>query len=246
MSGMIGVSTLCMLDSPLENVLETVSTFSHVEIICEGYHTNLEVLESYNYTVSFHAPFSDLNTASLNTAILKESLRQITDNIEHACKYNAEAVCIHPGHYSPLSIHFKEKAHEVHIQSLKKLAKKAEECNILLGIENMPYFPILCARTPEEVADILDKVDADNLRFTFDVGHANITGNVRQFLNLKEYMVTVHLHDNYGDRDTHLALGEGTVPLDVIKELADTRVIIEVNTYTDAVKSLDVLRTILS
>ena len=238
---MIGVSSLCMLHSSLEHVLETVTEFSHVEIICEGNHTNLDILESYNYTVSFHAPFSDLNTASLNKAILKESLRQITENIEKAHTYNAEAVCIHPGHYSPLSIHFKEKAHTVHIQSLKKLAKKAEECSVSLGIENMPYFPILCARTPEEVSKILSEVDSDSLGFTFDVGHANITGNVHQFLTLKEYITTVHLHDNSGDQDTHRALGEGTVPLDVIKELTEKKLIIEVNTYPDALKSLKVL-----
>ncbi|MBU7030556.1 MAG: sugar phosphate isomerase/epimerase, partial [Theionarchaea archaeon] len=176
--------------------------------------------------------------------ILKESLRQITENIEKANTYNAEAVCIHPGHYSPLSIHFKEKAHTVHIQSLKKLTRKAEECNVSLGIENMPYFPILCARTPEEVKKILSEVDSDSLGFTFDVGHANITGNVHQFLTLKEYITTVHLHDNHGDQDAHRALGEGTVPLDVIKGLTKKKLIIEVNMYPDALKSLKVLKTL--
>ena len=243
---MIGVSSLCMLHSGLEEFLETVdNTFSHVEIICEGAHTNLELLDSYNYTVSLHAPFSDLNTASLNKAILKESIAQVSDCIEQANTYNAEAVCIHPAHYSPLSIHFKERALKTHIQSLKTLAKKAEECNVLLGIENMPYFPILCAKTPEEIKTILEQVDSDYLRFTFDIGHANITGDVSQFLSLKDAVLTVHVHDNTGDQDSHLALGKGTIPLDIITQLKDALLVIEVYTYEDALTSLDILKTIL-
>lgn len=243
----VGVSSLCMLHATLETILEKVTdTFSHIEVICEGNHTDLEVLESYNVTVSFHAPFSDLNIASLNKAILKESLKQISENIELASIYNAEAVCIHPGHFSPLGLHFQEKIFSTRRESLKKLAKKAEECSVILGIENMPMFSILFARTPEEVKTILCEVDSDYVGFTFDLGHANITGNVQQFLFLKEHITTVHLHDNHGDEDTHLALGEGTVNLDVIKELAEKRLIIEVNTFPDAVKSLYCLKTLLS
>ena len=244
---MIGVSSLCLLDSPLEQVLKVfdAGAFSYVEIICEGNHTNLEALKSYDFAVSFHAPFSDLNIASLNKAILKESLNQISDCIGKACKYDVEAVCVHPGHFSPLGMYFREKALATQIRSLRLLAKKAEECSILLGVENMPYFSILCARTAEEVERILNEVDSPYLGFTFDVGHANITGNVEQFLSLKEYITTVHLHDNAGDQDTHLALGEGTLPLDIIEKVAGKKLVIEVNTYQDVLRSLDVLKTVL-
>jgi sugar phosphate isomerase/epimerase len=231
---------------PLEAVLETVSdTFSHVEVICEGIHTNLEVLESYNLTVSFHAPFSDLNIASLNTSILTESLRQITENIKEAARYTVEAVCIHAGHLSPLGMRFKEKAYATGIQSLKKLAETAEEYSVSLGVENMPHFPMLLARTAEEVKAILTEVDSDTVGFTFDVGHANITGDVHQFLALKDAIRIVHLHDNHGDQDIHLALGEGSVPVDIVNHVAENLLVIEVNTYTDAVKSLDLLKKIL-
>lgn len=242
----IGVSTLCMLHSDLETVLETVTpVFSCIEVICEGNHTNLEVLESYNLTVSFHAPFSDLNTASLNKAILKESLRQISENIEAASTYNAEVVCIHPGHFSPLGMHFKKKVFIIHKTSLNVLTKKAEEYSILLGIENLPMFNILFVRTPEEVKTILEEVNSPYLGFTFDIGHANTTGDVQQFLTLKEYITTVHLHDNFGNQDDHLALGDGTCDLAIIKELAEKRLVIEVNTYADALKSLECLKNLL-
>ena len=243
---MIGVSSLCLLDSTLEKVLETVgTTFSCIEVICEGNHTDLEVLESYNFSVSFHAPFSDLNIGSLNKAILKESLNQISKTIERAPRYNVEAICIHPSHYSPLGMHFKEKVHAVQVASLKYLAKKAEENGVFLGLENMPYFPILCARTNEEVERIIKDVDSLSVGFTFDVGHAHISGDLVPFLHLKDFIKVVHLHDNFKDQDSHLALGDGSIPLEIIKNLSDKRLIIEVNTYEDALKSLEVLNNLI-
>ena len=241
---MIGVSTLCMLHHTLETVLDTVGkTFSHIEIICEGDHTTYEVLESFDFTVSFHAPFSDLNIASLNKKILKESLTQITETIEQASAYNAKAVCVHPGHISPLGMHFKDKVRATQIASLKHLGKIAQECTIVLGVENMPYFPVLTARTPQEVATLLDTVNSDYVKFTFDVGHAQIKGDVTSFLALKEEMVLVHLHDNNGDQDAHLAVGDGILDVSFIKTLPKV-FIIEVNTYTDAVKSFNRLQTL--
>ncbi len=238
-----GISTMCMLHSTLQAVLETVgSAFSHVEVVCEGNHTDLEVLESYDFTVSFHAPFSDLNLASLNRKIQEESIRQISDNIEKASIYNAESVCIHPGHISPMGFHFMDKVTATHTESLRTLAEKAEECAIFLGLENMPMFSILCGRTPSEVETLINEVDSEYLRLTFDIGHAHTAGALSQFLRLKEKMSIIHVHDNDGNQDIHLPLGEGTIDLSILKELKDKRKVIEVYTYADALKTLQVLK----
>ncbi|MGD2249271.1 MAG: sugar phosphate isomerase/epimerase family protein [Candidatus Methanofastidiosia archaeon] len=243
---MIGVSSLCMLHDNLHTVLQTVNPyFSHIEVICEGYHTDLEVLHSYDMTVSFHAPFSDLNIGSLNPSILKESITQISSYIEKASTYNVHTVCIHPGHYSPLGLHFKEKVHTTRTASLKKLARTAEEYGVVLGVENMPQFSILYSRTPDEIKEILQDVSSPFVKFTFDLGHANIVGDVYQFLELIEDMVSVHVHDNCGDHDTHIAFGEGTIPVNIVNNLKDLLLIIEVNTFEDAVKSFDTLENII-
>ncbi|MBU7033483.1 MAG: sugar phosphate isomerase/epimerase [Theionarchaea archaeon] len=236
---MTGLSTLCMLDHPLETVLETVlSTFDHVEIICEGNHADVHMIESYSGTFSFHAPFSDLNTASLNRAILKESLQQITACLHLANTHGVRNVCIHPGHLSPLSIHFPERAHRVHLQSLKTLVSVAEETGVILGLENMPMVPILMGRTPGECSHFFDSIESENLKMTFDMGHANTTGNVGQFSVLRDYMTVVHLHDNEGDSDSHLAMGDGTTDFSMLPSLSHNQLVIEVNTYHRALKSL--------
>jgi sugar phosphate isomerase/epimerase len=244
---MIGVSTLCMLDHPLEDVLETVTpSFDHVEIICEGNHTDLQALESYSYSWSFHAPFSDLNIASLNKSILAESINQITECLHQANNHGVRNVCIHPGHYSPLSMHFPEKAQEINLQSLHTLVGAAEETGVILGLENMPQVPILMCTTPQECLHVMKSVQSDNLNLTFDIGHANTTGDVWQFLSLEQYMTVIHLHDNLGDSDSHLAMGEGSTDFSMLTNLTGKQLVIEVSTYRRALRSLSYFNTLFS
>ncbi len=244
---MIGISTLCMLDHNLESVLDTViPSFEHVEIICEGNHTDLEILHSYSCSISFHAPFSDLNTASLNQDILQESLRQISECIRQAHVYGVNYVCIHPGHYSPLAMHFPEKAQKIQLQSLETLVAVAEERGVILGLENMPHVPILMGTTPEDCSFFLDSIDSENLKMTFDIGHANTTGDVWQFLSLEERMSVIHLHDNLGGTDSHLAMGEGSTDFSMLTNLTAKQLIIEVHSYDSALRSLSYFNTLLS
>jgi sugar phosphate isomerase/epimerase len=35
---------------------------------------------------------------------------------------------------------------------------------------------------------------------------------VEDFLRLKDMMIHIHAHDNHGERDEHLPVGNGTVP----------------------------------
>lgn len=53
-----------------------------------------------------------------------------------------------------------------------------------------------------------------NIGVTFDTGHANIQDNPEEYLasitrGLK--LLNVHLHDNHGETDSHLPLGEGNI-----------------------------------
>ncbi len=59
---------------------------------------------------------------------------------------------------------------------------------------------------------ILETVNRENVGFIFDVGHANTNGNVERFLELKDKVIHAHIHDNHGQRDEHLPVGNGTVP----------------------------------
>jgi sugar phosphate isomerase/epimerase len=88
-----------------------------------------------------------------------------------------------------------------------------------------------------------------SLGICFDAGHANTAGNTDEWLALADRFVNVHLHDNRGERDEHLVLGEGTVPLaKILKALQGVykgNYVIESNDLAQGIRSRDILRMML-
>jgi sugar phosphate isomerase/epimerase len=53
------------------------------------------------------------------------------------------------------------------------------------------------------------------VKFCFDTGHAHLEGGVDAgFELMRDRIVTVHVHDNHGEKDEHLSPGEGTIDWD--------------------------------
>jgi sugar phosphate isomerase/epimerase len=74
-------------------------------------------------------------------------------------------------------------------------------------------------------------------------------GNVEAFLAHKKRFINVHLHDNLGERDQHLAVGEGNIDFKkVLSALSDYqgRFVIEARSLKEAVVSRDRLTAILA
>jgi sugar phosphate isomerase/epimerase len=251
---MLGLSTTALGDEPLERWLEEVSSsgFKFVEWISEwprymdagSARALAEKIHSFGLDLSIHAPFSDLNIGSFNERIRRASMRLLRETLEIAADIDAVAVTVHPGHCSPLSRKYRERYVEIHRSSLHTLDEWREEFGVKLGVENMPSFPILDAQTPERLSELLE---GTGLGVTFDVGHLNTsTGEFKRFLELLgDRVVHLHLHDNHGVNDEHLALGEGTVPWDeVLPRLPNVPATLEVGGIREGKKSLYFLKKV--
>ena len=92
----IGASSLAGIEYPLETTLEFVENLGleYVELVHQFPTENIDVdvLESYNLKYSIHAPFIDVNIASVQNKSRSNSVEQIKDSIDFANKINAEAV----------------------------------------------------------------------------------------------------------------------------------------------------------
>ena len=73
---------------------------------------------------------------------------------------------------------------------------------------------------------------------TVDTGHANTSDDPESFFKIKK-IAYYHLNDNNGEKDQHLALGEGTFDLNLLNGV--DKGIIELNNYENILKSRDVL-----
>ncbi|MCX6651703.1 MAG: sugar phosphate isomerase/epimerase [Methanomassiliicoccales archaeon] len=185
------------------------------EIVAEGKHLLRDIVDdflklspSYDLQYSVHAPLSDVNIGSINPRLRQAALEEVLECMEIAHRMGADPVTIHPGFLSPLTRLDRETAVELTTSSLKVIDTKAKELGLRVALENMPDMPMAMAKTPEELVHFLEGTD---LGVCFDIGHANTNGNIPDFLRIKDRFINMHVHDNPGDMDRHMVIGEGNI-----------------------------------
>lgn len=170
-----------------------------------------ELKETTKLKLSMHLPFSDMNLAGLNPGIHAEVMRQMKHYLNMASEL-VEVAVLHPGYLSPYGSKLPEKSWDTCIESIQILCDHSADMGITIAVENMPNFPKIFGRYPDEMLDLLEQVDRDNVGMTLDVGHANTMGLLDEFAKkCKSRLSHMHIHDNNGARDEHLPLGQGNI-----------------------------------
>lgn len=253
----ISFSSIDMLSSPKEWMYRLEEEgFQGWEIIDEGSQRLegefkekvKEIYETTNLKLSLHAPFSDLNIASLNERIWEESIKQIRGSISEIHEL-IEICVVHPGNYSPLSIQMPEKAKKKEFEALKILAKYASEYGIRVAVENMTSIEMLLGKNPEEMKRIMREVGMDNLGVCLDTGHANMTKTLNKWLRYDLDLKIIHMHanDNFGEKDEHLPLGKGNIDWkrlfdELKKNNYESLMVAEMKTIEEGIESLTFLK----
>lgn len=244
----IGASTLAGIEYPLEKTLEFIEELGleYAELVHQFPSENIDVnvLESYDLKYSIHAPFMDVNIAALQDKSRLNSIKQIKESINLAGKINAEAVVVHPG-LAPFlaNKYFLDKVYQYSNESIKELGEYGSDIGVVTTIENMPTFDGMIYQNLVDLNDLLVSLD---MTMTLDIGHANHASyppEAMYFDSIKH----IHAHDNFGDDDAHLALGEGSIELNTIinnfeKNKFDGIYIIEVNDYDSIKKSFEYMK----
>ncbi len=254
----IGVSSPAFALEPVSKTIEKVADIGKFEVweIVADLKQLLpkiapevkQFMQSYDIDVSIHAPFNDLNLGALNLDLRILAIKYIKDTIETAANLGIGTVSFHPGHLCPSGIYAPDKVKEANLTSIRELAKFAKDFDITLALENMPMkFWTLGNRAN----DILEMIDNTDFGICFDIGHAFIMDEIDNFLNSAQTapINNIHIHDNMGRRDEHLALGEGKIDLPyVLKRLAPKysgNIIIECNNIEEGLKSKEYLEKLL-
>lgn len=162
-----------------------------------------------------HASIHDTNLASLNPILATAAREDLRGAMELAADIGAEIVVFHPGRVPPEYRHDSGAlgaARSVLYESLEELLPYAERLGVTLAIENKQRGSnrdlIL---TPGEHRAILERFPG--LKACLDFGHLHTLGfDPGEFVRaLEGRLVHVHLHDNRGQSDEHLPLGEGSL-----------------------------------
>ena len=244
----IGASTLAGIEYDLENALEFIESIGldYAELVHQYPSENIdsEALESYNLKYSIHAPFMDVNIASLQNESRLNSLNQIKSSIDLANEIDAEAVVVHPGVISFLpNKFFRKEVIGFAEESMIELGRYGDDLGVLTTFENMPAFNTMLYQNMEDLNELLEEND---LYMTLDIGHANHAGYSPDEM-IFDSIKHIHIHDNFADDDAHLPLGEGSIDLKAIVDTLEKKsykgiYIIEVNDYDSIEKSYEFMK----
>ena len=116
-----------------------------------------------------------------------------------------------------VNIHlYTENGLEDYVKSILPFIKRSKESNIKLAIENTPLTP------PDDFNKLfailleLNGVDIELIGMCFDIGHANLcSATQNDFIGYLDRisqdipLIHIHLHENYGDYDSHLPIYTG-------------------------------------
>ncbi len=102
---------------------------------------------------------------------------------------------------------------EMNREFFGRLLQVAEEHRVVIDLENLPFPQLPISRT-SEVLDFVKSMNTPWMRMCLDTGHCSFYGDSpAESVRLigKEYLTTLHVHDNDGPHDRHWEPGRGII-----------------------------------
>ena len=97
------------------------------------------------------------------------------------------------------------------MSGIEHLNAFARPLGVTLLVENIPNE----MSTPDRLVELLTSAHFTDVGMCFDFGHANIMSRVADaFDTMSKYVRSTHVHDNDGNKDSHLWPGNGTIDWD--------------------------------
>lgn len=232
----VGFTTLALFMQPNNDIIELAKKheFEMIEILGEDPFYQKDNLEfkDCGLDVRIHAATVDINIASLNSGIRAESVKQMIECGKYAEKIGAKTITVHPGIIGRNDPPLRKWALELAVESVGEII---DNTNVEISVENMPVREKFLANKVEELERIQTETGCN---LTIDTGHGNTCGNLEEMLELKNISYC-HLNDNDGFKDQHIALGDGTLDLNLLKKIDYG--IIELNNFDNILKSKKVI-----
>lgn len=183
-------------------------------------HAMKKALEGFEGEVSLHGFLFDLCVVSLDPFIKKVSQQRFMQSFEAAKFLGAKTVLFHTGFNAPLKCEdYRLSFRKNFIAYLKDFVKNFEESNMVMVLENVQE------TGPDFILDIINSVGSQNLKASLDIGHANIHSKIPVTQWIKTYgenLYHMHIHNNYGDDDSHFSLLDGNInPKEVFRTVLE-------------------------
>lgn len=172
----------------------------------DDFRNTAETLQKNGLACTLHAPFFDLAPGAIDEKIRKvtrEKLRRAFDLIP---LFKPRSIVCHLGYEENKHSYKFEKWLKYATETWRGLIDIAAQHNTLVMFENTYEV------TPEIHHKLLTDLDSPHVKYCLDTGHLMAYAGTSWQLwldRLLPWLGQLHLHDNNGKRDDHIAIGTG-------------------------------------
>ena len=159
-------------------------------------------------TVTLHGPFIDLSAGSPDPAVRMITRQRLEQLLELVPLFKPLSVVCHAGYEAKRYGYFKETWSEKSLELWSWMAGRIAEHGARLMLENV------YEDGPQDIQTLFENLKNQRVGFCLDTGHSSAFGKADLAAWLKAlgpYLGQIHLHDNLGNADEHLALGSGII-----------------------------------
>ena len=164
--------------------------------------------ENFDGELTLHGHFFDLNVASRDPEIERVSIMRFEQALDIAVDMGMKTVLFHSGYNAFKHRDYQKQFREWSLDFWKDFIKKFEKAGVVAVIENV------LEETPEKNLAIIETINSPNLKLSLDIGHANVYSKVpviEWIKAYKKYLYHMHIHNNFGDDDSHFSVLNGTI-----------------------------------
>lgn len=159
-------------------------------------------------TVTFHAPFDDINPGARDEEARRLAARRLKQAIDMAPAFRPLGIVVHGGYFTWLYDFKPDRWLEQARRTFATLAEAAEAAGVDLFLENV------FDEVPDHLLALHAAVGSKRIGFCLDPGHAALFSAlpVHKWAEaFGPHLREMHIHDNRGRRDDHLPAGEGSI-----------------------------------
>lgn len=224
----LGASTIPFRQEPLTS--DVLATFSEAGIesleLCD-YHPNfsysdagfrsflqqgLRDMEFHLNSIHIHmmhrAPISDL--ASIDPSHRDKALGDHKQAVDMAADLGGCILVTHDISIPEPDAEDGLEKRAAFVQGMGEVAEYAASAGVRLALENTGGNGY--TGDPERLVALMQDLGAPNVGVVIDTGHRNLIGDPAAALRtVGDHLITLHLHDNHGERDEHLLPGRGNI-----------------------------------
>ncbi len=220
----LGVSTLLFSSHHIVDAVREIALLGHrrVELFCELAGLEVDTVEDatirrlsnladeYCLDYSIHPPL--VNTAALDEGERAVAIHKYRATLALAGRLGIRDMVIHSGHRPCMQVSA-EQGRELARGTLRAVGETARNMGIRFLLENTGWREHAILDTPGDLLELADSACPPDTGLLLDTGHAalqhfDVVDCARMWL---PRLAQVHAHDNAGEFDDHLPLGEGVI-----------------------------------